>query len=89
MVSPALILTINYCLTLLKVEAVIGGFGMDNASEFSWNTLAELGYDLSKRSSLWLGYRALGVDYKTGTEMYDLKFDLTISGPVLGEGFRF
>ena len=30
-----------------------------------------------------------GVDYETGRESDDLKFDLTISGTVVGEGFCF
>jgi hypothetical protein len=67
----------------------VGGFGIGEASEFTWNALAVLGYDLSERSRLWLGYRALGIDYETGSGSEDLKFDLTISGPVVGVGFRF
>ena len=84
-----MILAINYCLTLLKAEAVIGGPGMDHASDLTWNALAALGYDLSKRSRLCLGYRAQGVNFKTGKVPDDLKFDMTISGQVLGVAFQF
>jgi hypothetical protein len=66
-----------------------GGFGLSDESDFTWNAQAEWGYDVSDNLSVRLGYRALGVDYDTGSGPDDLKFDLTISGPFAGAGFRF
>jgi hypothetical protein len=63
--------------------------GIGNASDSTWNSIGVLGYDLTKHSSLWLGYRALGGEYKTGKAADEMKFDLTISGQVLSEDFRF
>jgi opacity protein-like surface antigen len=66
-----------------------GGFGLSDESDFTWNFLAEWGYDVSDSLRIRLGYRAMGVDYETGSGPDDLKFDLTISGPFAGAGFRF
>lgn len=67
----------------------IGGFGIGDGSDFTWNLLAALGYDLSKSTTLWLGYRALDINYDTGSGGNLTEFDLTISGPLVGVGFRF
>jgi hypothetical protein len=66
-----------------------GGFGIGEASDFTWNALAAWGYDVTDSIRVWLGYHALGIDYETGKDPDDLKVDLQISGPVAGVGFRF
>jgi hypothetical protein len=62
---------------------MIGGFGA--ASDFTWDVMAALGYQLNDRISMVGGYRALGVDYSDG----DFLFDVVQHGPILGAVLRF
>lgn len=70
-----------------NVRGDIGGFGI--SSEFTWNLLAIFGYNISQKMTMWAGYRFLGVDYEEGNESSLNKFDVTMSGPLLGLGYRF
>jgi hypothetical protein len=72
---------------LFMLRGDIGGFGV--GSEFTWNTSAVLGYSVSRVVSLWLGYRALGMDYESGSGFNKFKFDGIMHGPILGVGFYF
>jgi hypothetical protein len=65
----------------------IGGFGV--GSEFTWNTSAVLGYGVSRVVGLWLGYRALGVDYESGSGANKFEFDAIMHGPIAGVSFYF
>jgi hypothetical protein len=65
----------------------IGGFGV--GSKFTWNTEGLLIYDLSRYFSLKLGYRAMGVDYESGSGSSKFKYDVTYYGPVLGLVVKF
>ncbi len=48
----------------LRVRCDIGGFDLSSdTSDFSWQAMALFGYDLSQRSTVFAGYRALGLDY--------------------------
>jgi hypothetical protein len=40
-----------------RVRGDIGGFGIGDSSDFVWNVLAGLGYNLSERTTIWAGYR--------------------------------
>jgi len=62
----------------------IGGFGV--GSEFTWNVLVGAGYKFSKRWTVLLQYRFLGVDYTDGTAgtLDYFRLDTTMSGPLLG-----
>ncbi len=71
----------------LVVRGDIGGFGV--GSDFSWNTSAVLGYQFSRTVSAWLGYRVLGADYESGSGSRKFTYDVTMSGPIIGLGFRF
>jgi hypothetical protein len=61
----------------------IGGFGV--GSDLTWQIAGTAGYRI--RDWLWVraGYRHLKVDYENGGFVYDVK----MSGPILGVGFRF
>jgi hypothetical protein len=71
----------------LAVRGDIGGFSV--GSEFSWNVSAIFGYHFSDTISAWLGYRALGLDYESGSGFSKFKYDLTMYGPIVGLGFHF
>jgi hypothetical protein len=64
----------------------VGGFGV--GSDLTWSVSSFLGYQFTPLFSLWGGYRALGVDYTTDSEN-DFKYDMTMSGPIIGLGLSF
>lgn len=72
---------------LLVLRGDVGGFGV--GSEFTWNASAVLAYNISRVVSVGLGYRALGVDYESGSGSSKFKYDVTMYGPLIGVGFRF
>jgi len=65
----------------------IGGFGV--GSSFTWNAAIYFGLRTAEKGSLWIGYRALNVNRKTGSGKDFFKWDVTYSGPALGYEFRF
>jgi opacity protein-like surface antigen len=73
----------------LRVRGDIGGFGIGSASDFAWNVVAVLGYQLSRRITLGGGWRILDIDYERGSGRRRFEYDVTTSGPVLGLAFRF
>ena len=73
----------------LALRGDIGGFGIGGSSDFVWNASAQLGYDFSKKTTLWFGYRVLYYDYKdaSGTSLFE--WDMKTSGFLVGLGYRF
>lgn len=65
----------------LTGTALAGGGG----SNFGWDLMGGLGYQVTDRFSAVAGYRAMGVDYKDGP----FEFDVTIKGPIIGASFKF
>ncbi len=63
----------------------VGGFGV--GSNFSWNLQGIFGYKLSERLTAMAGYRALYVDYQSGSG--GARYQATIKGPVLGLSYGF
>ena len=61
----------------------IGGFGV--SSDLTWQLGAYLGYQLSERSSMGIGYRHLYIDYSDGGFLYDAD----TSGVFLGGAIEF
>jgi hypothetical protein len=64
-------------------EGDIGGFGV--GSDFTWNTALLVGYRLSRKMDLVLGYRYLDVDFEDDGFVYDTHTD----GPLFGATFRW
>jgi len=71
----------------LGLVADIGGFGA--ASKFAWQVFPTLAVDVGKRARLGFGCRALGMDYKTGSDSTLFRYDVIANGPVLGMSFNF
>jgi hypothetical protein len=69
----------------LSVIGDVGGFSIGSASQFTWEAQGVLGYRVSDRWTLALGYRAIGVDRPKGSAA----FDGTLHGPILGAVFRW
>lgn len=73
----------------LPLRGDIGGFGVN--SDFSWNVQGGVGYNVSDRIAIVVQYRALGVDFSTGTEGTSdfFVYDIVTHGPLIGFAFRF
>jgi hypothetical protein len=69
----------------LSAAGDIGGFNIGSASQFTWEAQGFMGYRVSDRWTLALGYRAIGIDRPKGSAA----FDGTLHGPVLGAVFRW
>ncbi len=88
MVGAAVQVDLNEKLAF-RVRGDIGGFGIGSASDLTWNLLAALGYEFSERTTLWLGYRILDVDYDEGSGSDLFEYDISMSGPIAGLSIRF
>jgi hypothetical protein len=62
---------------------MIGGFGV--SSDFMWDVMAGLGYEMTDSFSVYGGYRAVAVDYSDGSFVYDV----VQQGPIVAGVFRF
>jgi len=69
----------------LDAAADVGGFGIGDASDLSWQAYAGVGYRLNERWSFIGGYRHLSID----TEIDGADVDLSLSGLLLGATFAF
>ena len=69
------------------MEADIGGFGA--GSKFAWQLFPVVGVDVGKRTTLGVGYRVLGIDYKTGSGTGLFKYDVITQAFVLGAALHF
>lgn len=61
----------------------IGGFGA--GSDFSWQALGSVNYDVAEKWRLRAGYRYLSVDYSDNRYEYDVDQ----YGPIIGVAYRF
>lgn len=72
------------------INGDIGGFGA--GSDFTWSATAVIGYDFHIGrwpSTAYLGYRALGQDYSTGSGPDRFLWDIIQHGPILGLSLSF
>ena len=65
----------------------IGGFGV--GSDLAWQAYGDIGWRASKLVTLFVGYRAIDMDYEDGEGIDYFHYDLMIAGPQLGIGFTF
>lgn len=75
----------------LTVRADVGGF--DVGSQFTWHAIATYDARLLTRQGYaidaYLGYKALSVDYSTGSGTTKYEYDVIQHGPVIGLSARF
>lgn len=71
------------------MQGDVGGGG--GGADFTWNAMGGLAYDRWENTSLYMMYRALGVDYKEGTRGTPsfFEYDTVTQGLLAGVGFRF
>jgi len=73
----------------LNLDSNIGGFDIGDSSDFSHETTILFGYDMTKRSTLLLGYRYLHIDYDDGSGSSKFEFDAEIKGPLVAVNIHF
>jgi len=65
----------------------IGGFGV--GSQFAWQGIAELRWQVKPNIGIVGAYRYIDMDYSAGTGPTYFLYDMAISGPALGVAFAF
>lgn len=63
----------------------VGGFGIDGASDLSWQVLASVGYNFNDTWSARFGYRYMFIDKTIGGSNVELE----LYGPMIGVTARF
>jgi hypothetical protein len=75
---------------MLSLRGDIGiGFGVGDTSEFTWNLVGLIFFQPWKHVGFVGGYRALDVDYETGTGTQQFKYDMLMHGPGIAVNFTF
>jgi hypothetical protein len=67
----------------------IGGFGLDDASDLTWNFLAGFDYKPWQSVSIKIGYRIYDIDYEKGDGNDEFGLDAQLHGPAAGVTFYF
>jgi hypothetical protein len=71
----------------LGIRGDVGGFGI--GSDITWQVFPYVGYRFSDLFELSAGYRALAIDYETGSGIDYFQYDMITFGPQLGLAFHF
>ena len=74
---------------MIAFRGDIGGFGIGDAAQFSWQASVNLGFRVSKRVVLLAGYRILEYDTVVGEGADRNGTDLRQEGPIIGAGIAF
>ena len=75
---------------LATVKTDIGGFDFGFSSTFSWNIIANLGWDTGWNGfTPYVGWRSMYVDYEDGSGNDFFKYNVWMNGIQAGFGFRF
>jgi hypothetical protein len=69
----------------LQLRGDLGGGG----SDFTWQALGIVDFQPWRYVSILAGYRALGIDYSTGSGLDTFNYDVTMHGPILGLNFTW
>ena len=72
-----------------EIRTDFGGFGIGSASDFTWNFLAGIDYQLSDRMFFKGGYRIMDIDYEGGSGRSRIGLDGQMRGPIVGLTFHF
>ena len=71
----------------LQLRGDVGGFHV--GSNFTWQAIARVNWQVSRVVSLGIGYRWLDQDFETGSGVDYFRWDILTQGPLLAGGFRF
>ncbi len=73
----------------LIVRGDIGGFGIGDAAQFTWQFSANVAFRITRRIDVFVGYRLLSYDTITGSGDDESGTDLLQHGPQIGASYRF
>ncbi|MEE9612677.1 MAG: hypothetical protein V3W19_15605 [Desulfatiglandales bacterium] len=73
----------------LSLRGDIGGFGIGDASDFTWNAVGLINWQPWKHVGFLGGYRAMNQDYETGSGLNKFAYDVLMQGPVLAVKFTW
>jgi hypothetical protein len=65
------------------------GFGAGDTSDTTWNALGLIHFQPWKHVGFLGGYRAMDVDYETGTGINQFKYDMLMHGPIVSVKFTW
>jgi hypothetical protein len=74
---------------LLGFRGDVGGFGIGDAADFTWQATAEVSFRISRRVAVGAGYRVLEYDTIEGEGDSRSGYDLRMSGAIVGLGISF
>jgi hypothetical protein len=74
---------------MLNLRGDIGGFGIGDASDFTWNAIGLIQWKPWKHVGFLGGYRALDQNYETGSGINVFKYDMLKHGPILAVNFTW
>jgi len=72
----------------MMLRTDFGGFGIGSASDFSWLGGVTFGYSITKTIELFVGYRALYLDYEDGSGDQRFAMDVWMHNPLIGLNFH-
>lgn len=70
---------------LMSLKADASGFGVDDGPDLTWGITGIIGYRLSEKATMGLGYRYYDIDMNGDR----LDLDLSYHGPIVGIAFQF
>ena len=75
---------------IATVRTDVGGFDFGFSSKFTWNIVANMGWDTGWRGfTPYLGWRTMYVDYEDGSGSNFFQYNVWMNGIQAGLGFRF
>jgi hypothetical protein len=76
-------------LTRKFAASLRGDVGGGVTTNLTWSLSGFLGYYFTRSFGVWGGYRAMYLEFDEGSGEDQFKVDLTLTGPIVGLGFRF
>jgi hypothetical protein len=75
---------------IFTAKTDIGGFDLNFSSKFTWNIVANLGWDTGWHGfTPYVGWRTMYVDYEDGSGSDLFQYNVWMNGIQAGLGFRF
>ena len=70
-----------------ELRGGVGGFGA--SSTYTWDAMALIGYNFWENATVLAGYRAVGLNYESGSGRDNFKANATLHGPIFGLALTF